>query len=108
MSATAPPDFALPAHACQTEVRQGVDQVDHDIMTLIAKRFSYMDAAARIKYQRSDVRDEVRKAEVLANIRRLALDMRIPQHVVAEMWECLIEGSISYETDRWDSIRAEG
>lgn len=87
------------------EVRAGVDAVDQQLVALIARRFGYMDAAARIKTERASVRDEVRKAEVLANVRRAALDQRIPQDVVAQIWEALVEGSIAYELDRWDTIR---
>jgi isochorismate pyruvate lyase len=87
------------------DVRAGVDALDRKLVTLISERFAYMDAAARIKEDRAAVRDEARKAEVLANVRRAALDQRIPQDVVAEMWETLVEGSIAYELDRWNQLR---
>jgi isochorismate pyruvate lyase len=76
------------------EVRAGVDDVD-----------GYMDAAARIKQDRETVRDEVRKAQVISNARKAALDLRIPQDVIADMWETLVEGSIAYEYGRWDALR---
>jgi isochorismate pyruvate lyase len=87
------------------EVRSGVDAIDKKLVSLLADRFAYMDAAARIKETKDEVRNEPRKAEVLANVRREALALRIPQDIVAEIWECLIEGSIAYEADRWDSMR---
>ena len=92
---------------CETmvDVREGVDAVDLQIVDLLVRRFGYMDAAARIKSDRDTVRDETRKAQVISNVRRAALDGRIPQDVVAEMWETLVEGSIAYELGRWDAIR---
>ena len=51
------------------EVRAGVDQVDRELVALLARRFAYMDAAARIKPTRDAVRDEARKAQVIANVR---------------------------------------
>ncbi|HEX4875015.1 MAG: chorismate mutase [Sphingorhabdus sp.] len=87
------------------EVRAGVDDVDTQIVQLLARRFGYMDAAARIKQDRDTVRDEVRKAQVIANARKAALELRIPQDVVADMWETLVEGSIAYEFARWDALR---
>ena len=87
------------------EVRRGVDDLDAQIVQLPARRFGYMDAAARIKQDRDTVRDEVRKAQVIANARKAALDLRIPQDVIAEMGETLVEGSIAYEYGRWDSLR---
>lgn len=35
-----------------TRVRAGVDQVDRELVALLARRFGYMDAAARIKPER--------------------------------------------------------
>ena len=51
-----------------TEVRAGVDDVDRQVVALLKRRFGYMDAAARIKPDRSAVRDEWRKADVLAKV----------------------------------------
>lgn len=87
------------------EVRTGVDHVDAELVALLARRFGYMDAAARIKDDRGSVRDDVRKAAVIANARRAALELRVPQDVVTAMWETLVEGSIAYEFDRWDALR---
>lgn len=87
------------------EVRAGVDEVDAQIVNLLARRFGYMDAAARIKQDRDTVRDEARKAQVIANARKAALELRIPQDVIADMWETLVEGSIAYEFGRWDALR---
>jgi isochorismate pyruvate lyase len=93
--------------ACTTmaEVRAGVDFIDQQLVVLLAQRFAYMDAAARIKDDRETVRDEARKAEVIANVRRAALDQRIPQDVVANIWDILVEGSIAYEYGRWDAMK---
>jgi isochorismate pyruvate lyase len=100
-----PPRTAPSSCSTMADVRAGVDALDRKLVTLISERFAYMDAAARIKEDRAAVRDEARKAEVLANVRRAALDQRIPQDVVAEMWETLVEGSIAYELDRWNQLR---
>jgi isochorismate pyruvate lyase len=87
------------------EVRAGVDDVDSQLIVLLARRFAYMDAAARIKESRDTVRDEARKAQVVANARKAALQNRLPQDLIVEIWEMLVEGSIAYEQDRWDTLR---
>lgn len=87
------------------EVRAGVDAIDQHLVALLAQRFAFMDAAARIKIDRATVRDEQRKAEVIANVRRAALDLRIPQELITELWDQLVEGSIAYELERWDAMR---
>ena len=88
-----------------TEVRAGVDAVDAQIIALIARRFGYMDAAARIKGDRSHVRDERRKAQVLAHIGDRAEAAGIDRAVMIKMYDDLIEASIAYELRRFDALR---
>lgn len=84
------------------EVRAGVDQVDRELIQLLVRRFAYMDAAARIKPERGAVRDEPRKAQVIANARANARAVGLPEDVIARLWDQLIESSIAYEFDRFD------
>jgi isochorismate pyruvate lyase len=97
----------VPPEECQTmsDVRAGVDALDAGLVRLLARRFAYMDAAARIKTTRGKVRDEARKAEVIANAAALAADLGIPVPVIAEIWEQLVEASIAYELEAWDRGR---
>ena len=88
-----------------TQVRSGVDAVDAQLIELLAVRFAYMDAAARIKTERAAVRDEARKQQVLTHVQEAALNAGIPVDVVADLWERLIEASIAYELDQWDATR---
>ncbi|GAA4003131.1 chorismate mutase [Sphingomonas humi] len=87
------------------EVRAGVDEVDQAIVDLLALRFGYMEAAARIKPGRAAVRDEKRKAEVLANVDAAADDAGLDRDLVASLYEQLIEASIAYELDVFDRTR---
>ncbi|ALH80754.1 chorismate mutase [Sphingopyxis macrogoltabida] len=93
---------------CETmiEVRAGVDQVDRELVTLLVRRFGYMDAAARIKPDREAVRDEARKAEVLDNVARAAAAAGLEPDRLRAVWNELVEQSIAYEFDRWDRERA--
>lgn len=88
------------------DVRAGVDAVDQELVALLAKRFGYMDAAARIKNDRNAVRDEARKSEVLNNVAVLAAAHNIPEALIQGIWETLVEGSIAYELARWDRTKA--
>lgn len=84
------------------EVRAGVDDVDNRLMELLARRFAYMAAAARIKTDRNTVRDEDRKAQVIANVRQCADALGVPEPLVAALWELLVETSIGYEMQLFD------
>ena len=90
-----------PQH-CNTmiDVRAGVDDIDRQLATLLTTRFAFMDAAARIKAERSAVRDEARKAQVIANAQANARGY--PPAIAAQIWETIVEASIAYELDRFD------
>jgi isochorismate pyruvate lyase len=88
-----------------TEVRAGVDDVDRRIVALLWRRFGYMDAAARIKPDRSAVRDEWRKADVLAKVDRSAAELGVDRQLAARLYEDLIETSIAHELEVFDRTR---
>lgn len=100
-------DYPLP-EACETmsEVRAGVDATDRELMALIDRRFGYMRAAARIKADRGTVRDEARKAAVIAAARTDAASRALPVEELGEIWARLVEVSIAYELVEWDRLRA--
>lgn len=94
---------------CRTlaEVRAGVDELDRRLVDLLARRFRYMRAAARIKQDRAAVRDDRRKAEVIEAARRQALRQGVPIGLVGDFWERLVEASIAYELETWDSLHRD-
>ena len=85
-----------------TEVRAGVDALDRELVALLARRFAYMDAAARIKPERGHVRDEARKTQVIENARAEAARLGLPDAAIADLWEGLVEASIAYELAVFD------
>lgn len=97
----------VPPADCRTmtEVRAGVDAVDRALMALLAERFAFMTAAARIKPSRADVRDEARKRQVIDNARADAAARGLPADAVADIWDRLVEASIAYEFEAFDRMR---
>jgi len=87
------------------DVRAGVDDVDRRMVALLKRRFGYMDAAARIKSDRSSVRDEWRKADVMAKVDAAAAEHGIDRELVARLYEDLIETSIAHELEVFDRTR---
>ena len=85
------------------EVRAGVDALDAELARLLGERFAYMRAAARIKPERHMVRDEARKAQVIANVRHAARAAQWPEETAAQLWELLVEASIAYELEAFDA-----
>ncbi|PZQ60476.1 MAG: chorismate mutase [Sphingomonas taxi] len=95
----------LPGPDCTSmaEVRAGVDALDRELVALLRRRFDYMDAAARIKPARGAVRDEARKAQVIAQACAEAERLSLPADAIAALWEHLVEASIAYELAAFDA-----
>lgn len=92
---------------CSTmsEVREGVDEVDRLLVSLLQRRFSFMDAAARIKTDRAAVRDQWRKDDVHAKVRAEAERLGLPADRLRPVWEELMEQSIAHEFEQFDQFR---
>jgi len=95
--------------ACQTmaEVRVGVDALDRALVTLLAERQRYMDAAARIKGDRHVVRDKARIEDVVAKVKAAARGAGLSEAIAEPVWRTLIDRCIAYEFGAWDRLRSE-
>ena len=98
-------DSLVAAQDCttMTEVRAGIDALDAQIVTLLARRMRYIEAAARIKPSRDTVRDEWRKAQVIDHAADVARAHDFPEALVRAVYEVLVEGSIAHEFVRFDA-----
>ena len=106
-SVTIDPRTAPEACASMAEVRQGVDALDRALVQLLAERQRYMDAAARIKPDRSVVHDEARIEDVVAKVKAAATQAGLSHDIAEPVWRLLIERCIAHELVQWDQIRDE-
>ena len=99
----------VPAAECtdMAQVRAAIDGLDTLIVSLLAERMRYIEAAARIKPSRDTVRDEVRKAEVIAHAVKVANDRGFPPRLAYRLYDMLVEGSIAHELEMFDTERLE-
>lgn len=84
------------------EVRAGIDELDREIVKLLARRFRYVDAAARVKPNRGAVRDEARKAEVIERVREAARADGAPDELIGRLYDQMIEAAIAIEHAHFD------
>src|ERR1700761_3180004 len=93
--------------ACQSmaDVREGVDALDRALVTLLAERQRYMDAAARIKTDRGAVRDEARIEQVVERVKAAARAAGLSEAIAEPVWRTLIDRSIVHEFEVWDRTR---
>ena len=94
--------LAGPDCTTMAEVRAGVDQVDRELVAALARRFAYMDAAARIKPTRAAVRPAAGLHLVSGTGRARARAAGLPEQALAELWDQLVEVSIAYEFEQYD------
>ena len=101
----APAEDFVSAENCRSmaEVRIAIDLLDRRLVALLGTRMRYIEAAARIKPERGQVRDEWRKADVIAKVRDAAVTAAFPADLAAALWEVLVEGSIAHELARFDA-----
>ncbi|RKQ69110.1 isochorismate pyruvate lyase [Litorimonas taeanensis] len=94
---------------CKTmsDVRQGVDMLDRELVRLLVIRQGYMHAAARIKQSRDSVYDEDRIEDVVAKVLVEANALGLSQEIAEPVWRKLIERCIAHEFDVWDTTKGK-
>ena len=92
---------------CQTmaDVRQGVDALDRALVLLLTERQGFMDAAARIKADRSKVFDRARIEDVVTKVKAAARESGLSEAIAEPVWRTLIDRCIAYEYDSWDKTK---
>ncbi len=100
-------DGRVPPEACASmaEVRQGVDALDRALVQLLAERQRYMDAAARIKPDRSVVHDDARIEDVVAKVLAAAGPAGLSPAIAEPVWRTLIDRCIAHEFGVFDRTR---
>lgn len=100
-------DARVAPEACLTmaEVRHGVDALDRALVTLLAERQRYMDAAARIKPDRSVVHDDARIEDVVQKVLAAAGSAGLSPAIAEPVWRTLIERCIAHEFEAFDRTR---
>ncbi len=105
------PPASLPvkdAAQCQTmlDVRAGVDAIDRQLVTLIARRQAYMHAAARIKQSREAVYDGARIEDIIVKVLDLAREAGLSEQIAEPVWREMIKQCIAHEFRVWDETKS--
>ena len=87
------------------QVRQGVDALDRALVTLLAERQRYMEAAARIKPSRDVVHDDWRIEDVVAKVLAASQEAGLSPAIAEPVWRKLIAQCIAHEFGVWDRTR---
>lgn len=98
----------MPAECASMEdVREGVDQLDRELVKILAVRQGYMEAAARIKPTFDDVRVPWRIEDVVEKVLQAAEKEGLSSRIAEPVWRQLIECCIAHEGETWKKLRSE-
>ena len=97
----------VPAAACTSmgDVRAAIDVIDRELVTLLRTRLDYIEAAARIKTVRDQVRDDWRINDVLNKVAETAKNASLPEDMARTVFAQLIELSIAHELTVFDRLK---
>ncbi len=95
-----------PAGTCRSmdEVRAGIDQLDREIVALLAERAGYIRQAARIKGRLQEIVDPARIEQVVTRVRALAAGRGLPPDLVESLYRLMIERFIALEKPEFDRL----
>ncbi len=84
---------------CRTmdQVREEIDRLDRQLVTLLAERSGYVGQAARIKTQEDQIRDAARINDIIAKVRRNSEAAGLDADLAERIWRGMIESFIAHE-----------
>ena len=84
------------------EVRAEIDRLDRALVRLLSERQRYIERAAEIKSNRTNVRDDVRVEEVISKVVAEARRAGLSTDIAEPVWRTLVDRSIAYEFEVFD------
>lgn len=79
------------------QIRAEIDEIDRQIITLVAKRNEYVREVVKHKHSDGEVRVPNREAEVLDNVHRVATELGADVDVVERIYRTLLAAFVDFE-----------
>ena len=87
------------------ELRVAIDALDRQLVTLLARRQTYIERAAELKSGRAQVRDPARIEDVMQKVIAAGKEAGLNPAIAEPVWRALIEASIAHEFEAFDKKR---
>ena len=87
------------------EVRDNVNNIDEQIVKLIALRGSFVKQAAKFKKDSNDVKAPKRVEEVISKVKNIARLNGANEEVVENVYKVMIESFIKAELKEFESLK---
>lgn len=104
------PSFLLPngTICCESlsQIRAGIDDIDTQLLNLLAQRAAYVREATRFKSTLDTVDVPIRDQEVIEDAVAKANETmpRLPEVIARSVFEAIINGSVPFEECVWESF----
>ncbi|WP_053141003.1 chorismate mutase [Erwinia billingiae] len=89
------------------DVRNRIDQIDSELVKMIAQRSQCVKAAAVFKSDHSAVRAPDRVQQVVDKVSKQATETGLPTVIIEKVYRAMIGAFIDYELDQHDQLRKE-
>jgi len=89
------------AKDCQSiqEIREVIDEIDYQILTLFAQRNEYVEAIVKFKHDQHGIIAEERQVEVLQRRSKWAIELGLDPEVMKKIYKLLIDSNIQKELE---------
>ncbi|QIN84898.1 isochorismate lyase [Rubrobacter tropicus] len=88
------------------DVREAIDGLDHEILTLLGRRAHYVTAATRFKTGPDSVRAPERQRAMLALRRRWAEEANLDPDFVEKLYKDIVSHFVAREMEHWRGDQA--
>lgn len=79
------------------EAREAIDQVDEEIVKLIAQRNDYIKQIAHFKTSVDEVKAEERINDVISRVRAQAIELDLSPNLINDLYVRMIDGMVESE-----------
>ncbi len=92
---------------CQTleEARKKIDEVDEEIVKLIAKRNDYIKQIAHFKTSVDEVKAEERINDVISRVRQQAIDLGLSPNLINDLYVRMIDAMVESEIAEFNNAQ---
>jgi isochorismate pyruvate lyase len=88
------------------EARQKIDEVDEEIVKLIAKRNNYIKQIAHFKTSVEEVKAEDRINDVISRVRQQAIDLDLSPNLINDLYVRMIDAMVESEIAEFNNAKS--
>ncbi|HBU6803213.1 TPA: chorismate mutase, partial [Enterobacter hormaechei] len=89
------------------DIRNRIDQIDSELVKMIAQRSQCVKAAAAFKSDHSGVRAPDRVQQVIDKVSKQATEIGLPAGIIEKVYRTMIDAFIDYELRQHDELQQE-